>query len=68
MTLTTTPLKRRFVYQGLVLADLPGLPVDDVKAHYATEYPELATATVVGPENTGTAMQYSFTRAIGSKG
>ena len=31
-------------------------------------YPELATATLTGPEDTGTALRYTFSRAIGSKG
>ncbi|MFZ0742903.1 MAG: PRTRC system protein C [Terracidiphilus sp.] len=31
-------------------------------------YPELATATLVGPEDTGGALRYTFNRAIGSKG
>jgi PRTRC genetic system protein C len=31
-------------------------------------YPEIATATLTGPEDTGNALRYSFSRAIGSKG
>jgi len=31
-------------------------------------YPELATATLTGPEDTGTTLRYTFSRAIGSKG
>src|SRR5580704_1701645 len=31
-------------------------------------YPEIATATMTGPEDTGTSLRYSFSRAIGSKG
>jgi PRTRC genetic system protein C len=31
-------------------------------------YPEIATATLTGPEDTGTALRYTFSRAIGSKG
>jgi len=30
--------------------------------------PEIATATLTGPEDTGNALRYSFSRAIGSKG
>ena len=30
--------------------------------------PEIATATLVGPEDTGSALRYTFSRAIGSKG
>ena len=31
-------------------------------------YPEIATATLTGPEDTGNALRYTFSRAIGSKG
>ena len=31
-------------------------------------YPEIATATLTGPEDTGTVLRYTFSRAIGSKG
>ena len=31
-------------------------------------YPEIATAILTGPEDTGTALRYTFSRAIGSKG
>ncbi len=31
-------------------------------------YPEIATASVSGPEATGAVMRYTFSRAIGSKG
>jgi PRTRC genetic system protein C len=31
-------------------------------------YPEIATASVSGPEATGTVLRYTFSRAIGTKG
>lgn len=31
-------------------------------------WPEIATATLEGPEDTGSALRYTFNRAIGSKG
>jgi PRTRC genetic system protein C len=31
-------------------------------------FPEIATATLAGPEDTGGALRYTFSRAIGSKG
>jgi len=31
-------------------------------------YPEIATGTLAGPEDTGDALRYTFSRAIGSKG
>jgi PRTRC genetic system protein C len=44
------------------------MSVDDVKALYAAQYPELTTAVVNGPEAAGDKMRYTFDRAIGSKG
>jgi PRTRC genetic system protein C len=44
------------------------MSVDEVKALYAAQYPELATAVVNGPEAVGDKMRYTFDRAIGSKG
>ena len=32
------------------------------------QFPEIATASVSGPEATGTVMRYTFSRAIGTKG
>ena len=68
MALLVKALPRAFSYGGLKLPDLPGLTVEQVRDHYATQYPELATSTITGPEATGTCMQYTFSRAIGSKG
>ncbi len=31
-------------------------------------YPEIATAALAGPDVTDTAMRYTFSQAIGSKG
>ena len=35
---------------------------------YTPSYPEIATASLTGPEDTGTVLRYTFSRAIGSKG
>ena len=43
-----------------------------MKNHYAggktPNYPEIATASVSGPEAAGSVLRYTFSRAIGSKG
>ena len=43
-----------------------------MKNHYpggnTPNYPEIATASVSGPEAAGTVLRYTFSRAIGSKG
>jgi PRTRC genetic system protein C len=69
MALTVTKMTRIFQFSGIRLPD-PNetMSVDEVKAFYAAQYPELATAVVNGPEAVGDKMRYTFDRAIGSKG
>lgn len=65
----TKILSRCFEFNGLRLPDPdPKLPVEDVRALYAHQYPDIATAAVTGPEAVGDKLRYQFTRAIGSKG
>jgi PRTRC genetic system protein C len=69
MALTISKTIRTFEFGGVRLPDPnPSMSVDDVKAFYSAQYPELATAVVNGPEAVGDKMRYTFDRAIGSKG
>ena len=69
MALTVARMTRIFQFHGIRLPDPnPAMSIDEVKALYATQYPELATAVVNGPEAVGDKMRYTFDRAIGSKG
>ena len=69
MALTIIKMTRVFQFQGMRLPDPnPEMSVEEVKALYAAQYPELATAIVNGPEAAGDKMRYTFERAIGSKG
>ena len=69
MPLTINKMTRLFQFNGIRLPDInPNMTVDEVKALYAAQYPELATAVVNGPEAVGDKMRYTFERAIGSKG
>jgi PRTRC genetic system protein C len=68
-TLTVSALKREFVYENKVLEDPnPSLSIDQVRDVLTAAFPEIATAALAGPEVTDTAMRYTFSRAIGSKG
>jgi PRTRC genetic system protein C len=62
-------MEREFTYNGVRLPD-PGhkLSVDQVRDTYAAAYPEIATASLEGPEAVGNNLVYRFSRAIGSKG
>lgn len=69
MALSVAKMTRVFQFNGIRLPDPnPAMTVDEVKALYAAQYPELATAAVNGPEAAGDKMRYTFERAIGSKG
>jgi PRTRC genetic system protein C len=62
-------LSRTFEFNGVRLPDPnPKLSVEDVRALYAHQYPDIATASITGPEAVGDKLRYQFTRAIGSKG
>jgi len=67
--LKTEALLREFHYNGIRIPD-PGseLTVEQVRDLLTPAYPEIATATVSGPEDTGSVLRYSFSRAIGTKG
>ncbi len=67
--MTVTPATCLFAYSGINLPNPnPRLSSEEVKAAYATQYPELATAAINGPEAVGDKLRYEFVRAIGSKG
>jgi PRTRC genetic system protein C len=44
------------------------MSVEQVRDLLTPTYPEIATATLIGPEDTGNTLRYTFSRAIGSKG
>jgi PRTRC genetic system protein C len=68
-TLRTSALPREFVFSGSRIPDPdPQMSIDQVRDLLTPSYPEIATATLTGPEDTGTSLRYSFSRAIGSKG
>ncbi|MGF7183827.1 PRTRC system protein C [Tunturiibacter psychrotolerans] len=68
-SLKTEVLSREFHYNGVRIPDPgPELTVEQVRDLLTPNYPEIATASVSGPEDTGSVLRYTFSRAIGSKG
>jgi PRTRC genetic system protein C len=68
-TLKTALLPREFVYNGTKIPDPnPSMSVEHVRELLTAGYPEIATATISGPEDAGRVLRYTFSRAIGSKG
>jgi PRTRC genetic system protein C len=62
-------LLREFNYSGVRIPDpAPQMSVEQVRDLLTPQFPEIATATLTGPEDTGTTLRYTFNRAIGSKG
>jgi PRTRC genetic system protein C len=62
-------LQREFFYNGTRIPDpAPNLSVEEVRELLTPTWPEIATATLEGPEDSGNALRYTFNRAIGSKG
>jgi len=62
-------MTRSFTYNGVKLPDPdPRMTPEEVKNIYCNQYPELATAAISGPDASGDHLQYSFVRAIGTKG
>ncbi len=67
--MTIEPLKREFFFNSIRLPDPgPSLTVEEVRAVYCIQYPEISTASISGPESVAGRMRYTFERAIGSKG
>ena len=67
------PLKSRkwkeFRISGRVIPDPnPELTPEAVREFLTFQYPEMSTATIVGPETTGRCHRYTIQRSIGSKG
>ncbi|MFP5207303.1 MAG: PRTRC system protein C [Acidobacteriota bacterium] len=62
-------IEREFIYNGTRIPDpAPQMTAEEVRDLLTPTYPEIATATLTGPEDTGNALRYTFSRAIGSKG
>ena len=60
---------REFHYNGIRIPDPgPDLTIDQVRDLLTPSYPEIATASVSGPEAAGSVLRYTFSRAIGTKG
>ena len=62
-------LTRFFAYLGVTLPDPnPRLTVEDVRAFYATQFPDIVTAAITGPEVVGDRLVYRLVKAVGTKG
>jgi PRTRC genetic system protein C len=68
-TMTIETMTREFRYDNLRLPDIgQKLTVEEIRTAYSATYPEIATASVTGPEAIGNKLVYHFSKAIGTKG
>ena len=65
----TSVINREFTWNGVKICD-PGhhLSPEEVRAVLATMYPDIATATITGPEAVGNKLVYRFVAAIEIQG
>jgi len=62
-------VSREFTWNGVKIPDPDRkLSPEEVRAVLATMYPDIATATITGPEAVGDKLLYRFAAAIGTKG
>ena len=62
-------MKRQFSFAGLKLPDPdPRMSVEEVRGVLALQYPEIATATVTGPEAIGETLKYTSNARSGRRG
>ena len=62
-------IEREFNFHGVKFPDPdPRLSPEEVKAGLCVMYPDIATASITGPEAVGGKLRYNFVRAIGAKG
>jgi PRTRC genetic system protein C len=68
-TMTIETMTREFRYDNLRLPDIgQKLTVEEIRTAYSATYPEIATATVTGPEAIGNKLVYHFSKNVGTKG
>lgn len=69
MAITVEQLERVFLYNGMSLPD-PGTSMNpaQVRDVYGAAYPEITNADIEGPVRKGNKLEFTFRRAVGTKG
>jgi PRTRC genetic system protein C len=68
MSIEVNEIQRRFRYNGILLPDVPGLEPREVRDLYSAQYPELVSAEVEPGEVRDGVQEFSFRKAVGTKG
>jgi len=68
MSIAITEIRRAFRYNGILLPDVPGLEPREVRDLYSAQYPELISAEVESGEVSNGMQEFTFRKAVGTKG
>jgi PRTRC genetic system protein C len=68
MSIEVNEIQRRFRYNGILLPDVPGLEPREVRDLYSAQYPELVSAEVDPGEVRDGVQEFTFRKAVGTKG
>lgn len=68
MTIAINEIQRVFRYNGVALPDVPGMTPREVRDLYSAQYPELISAEIEAGEVAGGVQEYTFRKAVGTKG
>jgi len=68
MSIAITPIVLAFSYNGIMLPDVPGLTPREVRDLYSAQYPELVSAEIEGGDVANGRQDYTFRKAVGTKG
>lgn len=68
MSIAVLEIRRAFRYNGILLPDVPGLEPREVRDLYSAQYPELVSAEVGPGEVRDGVQEFTFRKAVGTKG
>ena len=68
MAIQVQAIRRRYLYNGVTLPDIPGHEPKDVRDIYSAQYPELLSADIEMGEVRDGIQEITFKRAVGTKG
>ena len=68
MSIEVSEVKRSYRYNGINLPDVPGLSPREVRDLYSAQYPELVSAEIDAGEIHNGIQEFTFKRAVGTKG
>ena len=68
MAVTTSEVKRKLMYDGSELTDIPGLNISELQDHYSREHPEILNSKIIEGDIIKGVRTYEFKVINGVKG